>query len=401
MDDAPLQRALSHLVPLRARFECEHDGQIDRALVLIDAAGVRLLADPVLVTDASGDDVASTEPAADLTARGPAAAWDALLAGEVSWAQATNAALGTLRVSGDPVAVSWLLPPLSRWFAGEVAPAALTDSADSTPEYLDVQGRYVVVDGVRAYYESGGAGVPVLLLHTAGRDNRQWHGVIERLAGHYRLYAPDLPGHGKSWPRGAEPCLSNIDNIARWLLAFMSAVGEERFIVAGTSVGGNLSLLLSAISSRVLGAVAFQGSDYTPTISATSLAMMTHSRVALQHSNLDFALSLVGERALPQARNFIEWNVREISPLAQQADLTAYTNTDIRERMQEIRCPVTLVHGDADWLATREMVEGAAARIVNSAALRFISLPGIGHYPHLEDPVTAAEIIDEMGRLVG
>lgn len=338
-----------------------------------------------------------------LIARGPTEAWTSLLAGERSWAESTNVTLGHIRLSGDPVEWAWLVAPLTRLF--ETPNRHENDSArgpqiGAHANTSEVSGRYVTVDGVQAYFEhTSGDGPAVLLLHTAGRDGRQWHPVMERLGASHRLYAPDLPGHGKSWPQKPEPCLSDIHDIAAWLLAFMAAVDEPEFIVAGTSVGGNLALLLAAISDRVRGAVAFQGSDHTPTISVTSLSLMDHPRVAVQHSSMDQAVSLVGERAVPEARELIEWSIRELSPLAQRGDLAAYTNTDTRHLMADIRCPVTLVHGDRDWLATREMVDGAASRIINASKLSVLSLPGIGHYPHMEDPGRAAELITQMGQI--
>lgn len=357
----------------------------------VGPAGVRVL-----------EQDSALKPAA-LIATGPSAAWASLIAGERNWVESTNATLGQIRLSGDPVEWAWLVAPLTRLF--ETSTRREDDTArgpqiGAHANTSEISGRYVTVDGVQAYFEhTPGAGPAVLLLHTAGRDGRQWHPVMERLGASHRLYAPDLPGHGKSWPQSPEPCLSDVHDIAEWLLEFMTAVDEPEFIVAGTSVGGNLSLLLAALSDRVRGVVAFQGSDYTPTISATSLSLMDHPRVAVQHSSMDQAVSLVGDRAVPEARGLIEWSIRELSPLAQRGDLTAYTNTDTRHLMADIRCPVTLVHGDRDWLATREMVDGAASRIVNASALSVVTLPGIGHYPHMEDPDRAAALITQLGQI--
>jgi pimeloyl-ACP methyl ester carboxylesterase len=265
----------------------------------------------------------------------------------------------------------------------------------------EITAAYVEIGGVRSYFETcGSGGPPVLLIHTAGRDNRQWQWVMDLLRNEFTTYAPDLPGHGKSWPRNGDPCLSDVGEMTNWLLQFMSAVGEEEFIVAGCSLGGNLALLLPASSSRVLGILALQGADFTPTISETSLDLMSHPQVSLPHANMDFSVSLVGERALRGARSFIEWGVSSLSPLAQQSDLRAYTRCDTREMMQRVTCPVILGHGDRDWLVSRRMVDDTASRLINACSLKTVSLPGIGHFPHVESPLTVAELLRNLASVV-
>ncbi|WP_306233241.1 alpha/beta fold hydrolase [Agrococcus beijingensis] len=395
--DAGLARALRDLESHEVAFVSGTGAGAAHGVIAIGAHGIEFLREH-----------AGAEPLPQLTATGSEAAWEALLAGERSWVASTNAALGSIRIAGDPVVWAWLTPILSRLFAPRATIAVPVGSiVGAHADTSTVTGRYVEVRGVQAYYEATVVAnpaadevPPVLLLHTAGRDGRQWHAVMERLGASHRLYAPDLPGHGKSWPQHPEPCLSDIEEIARWLLEFMTAVGHERFVVAGTSVGGNLALLLPALSSRVLGSVAFQGSDHSPTISETALQLMEHPRVSLPFSSMDQALSLVGERAVPEARAIIEWSILTLSPPPQRGDLTAYTRTDTRHLMASIGCPVTLVHGDQDWLATREMVEAAASRIVNAPDLQVVTMPGIGHYPHLEAPDTAAALIEQMARSV-
>jgi pimeloyl-ACP methyl ester carboxylesterase len=54
----------------------------------------------------------------------------------------------------------------------------------------------------RIYYEEAGDGVPLLCLHTAGSDGRQYRAVLndEEIRRHYRVVSFDMPWHGKSSP---------------------------------------------------------------------------------------------------------------------------------------------------------------------------------------------------------
>ncbi len=67
-------------------------------------------------------------------------------------------------------------------------------------------GRYVHVDidgeMHRIYFEESGKGIPLVCLHTAGSDARQWRHLLadEEFAKNFRIIAFDMPWHGKSNP---------------------------------------------------------------------------------------------------------------------------------------------------------------------------------------------------------
>ena len=69
-----------------------------------------------------------------------------------------------------------------------------------------IVGRYVHVTlggrTHRIYFEEAGQGIPLVCLHTAGADGRQFHHLMRDAAvtDHYRVLAFDLPWHGKSSP---------------------------------------------------------------------------------------------------------------------------------------------------------------------------------------------------------
>lgn len=255
----------------------------------------------------------------------------------------------------------------------------------------ELTGHYVEVDGIKTYYEScGETGPAVLMLHTAGRDCRQWHGVMEQMGARYRTIALDLPGHGKSWPLPQIHCLQDIGEIVKWILRFATAIGVDRFVTMGCSLGGNVALLLSARSPRVVAALALEGVDWSPVLSEASLDLMTHPQVSLMHSNMDYSMSLVGSGATPEGRAFSEWGVLSLIPLAQQGCLRAYSRCDFRDETANIQSPVLLLRGTEDWAVSADQVHATAGRLTKAARLVVADLPGIGHFPHLEAPELVA-----------
>ena len=75
-----------------------------------------------------------------------------------------------------------------------------------TSDFEPVIGRYLRLNLLgkphRLYVEEAGQGIPLLCLHTAGSDTRQYRALLNdpEVLRHYRVIAFDLPWHGKSSP---------------------------------------------------------------------------------------------------------------------------------------------------------------------------------------------------------
>ena len=101
-------------------------------------------------------------------------------------------------------------------------------------------GRYVHVDiggeACRVYFEENGSGIPLVCLHTAGSDGRQWRHLLadQEVARHFRIIAFDMPWHGKSNPppnwSGEEYRLTTA-RYAGTILAVCRALKLERPVV--------------------------------------------------------------------------------------------------------------------------------------------------------------------------
>ncbi len=86
-----------------------------------------------------------------------------------------------------------------------------------------------------AYRTWGPAGAPPLvLLHARGEESSGWGPVAQALASSWRVYAPDLRGHGAS-DRGGP---YTIEQLAADLAALLDALELERVALGGHSIGG-------------------------------------------------------------------------------------------------------------------------------------------------------------------
>src|SRR5687768_10218295 len=94
-----------------------------------------------------------------------------------------------------------------------------------------------------AYEGRGTRGPAVILLHGFPLDRGMWRGQLAGLGARARVVAPDLPGAGHS-PAPASDTLT-MEAIADEVLELADALGFDRFVLAGLSMGGYVALDLA------------------------------------------------------------------------------------------------------------------------------------------------------------
>ena len=88
----------------------------------------------------------------------------------------------------------------------------------------------------------GTSTTPVVLLHALGESSSDWEPVASALAPPWRVYAPDLRGHGASDWTGPY----TVEQLAADLEAFLDALGLRRVALAGHSMGAAPAYLFAA-----------------------------------------------------------------------------------------------------------------------------------------------------------
>jgi len=234
-----------------------------------------------------------------------------------------------------------------------------------------IQSRWVAVDGLRIYCRySEGDGLPVILLQGGMLDSSTltWRRTLESLPPRYRVFAPDLPGYGKSEKPSDAPYTTAyfIDFIAR----FMDAMDLPRAVLFGSSMSGAAAIGLALQHpERIIGlglagvygwqprvplhplAYAAAHLPGLPTLVQTVLrkgpgVMRLALHVAIAHPDA-ITEDLVedaqtGIMADGQIRTFVTWLRSELGPK------TVHTN--YADRLHEITAPVLILHGAHDWL---------------------------------------------------
>ncbi|MBK9263529.1 MAG: alpha/beta hydrolase [Polyangiaceae bacterium] len=109
------------------------------------------------------------------------------------------------------------------------------------PMLRDVNAR-----GVRMRVLEAGTGPALLLVHTFLTSHRSFEDIIETLAAHFHVIAPDLPGFGESEKPSLTRYSYGIEAFAESMADLIAAFGVGRACVLGHGMGGAIALTLAA-----------------------------------------------------------------------------------------------------------------------------------------------------------
>jgi len=258
-----------------------------------------------------------------------------------------------------------------------------------------VTGRYVRFDfqgrAHRVYFEEAGQGIPLLCLHTAGSDTRQFRGLMNdaRVTQRFRVIAFDLPWHGKSSPPAGwqtEQYRLTSATYTGLILAFMQAIGLERPVVMGCSIGGRICLNLAlAHAARFRAIVGLQSAANTSRY--YDPAWLSHPEVNGQVASAATVMGLMCPES-PQAERWETlWHYMQGGPGVFRGDLYFYQiDGDYRGRVRDIdtkAAPYYFLTGEYDYSCSPEDTQETAAGI---AGAKVRIMKKLGHFPMSENP---------------
>lgn len=261
----------------------------------------------------------------------------------------------------------------------------------------DAVGRYayIRVDGVqyRVYFEESGRGIPILLQHTAGSDGRQWRHLLEdrELQQHFRMLAYDLPYHGKSLPPTGVRWWEQEYRLTRQflmdtVLAFSRALGLERPVYMGCSIGGHLAPDLAYYHPDEFRAViGVNAGIYTP-VDAEVATSWAHPRIGNQWKASAMLSPMSPTSPEPYRRETV-WMYSQGAPPVFTGDIHYYglehNLTGMASQIDTARIPMYLLTGEYDPLNTPQGTAELARQVPGA---KFQLVEGMGHFGASENP---------------
>ncbi len=254
-----------------------------------------------------------------------------------------------------------------------------------------IVGRYLNFQDQRIYFEEAGQGIPLLCLHTAGSDGRQWRGVLndKDITSRYRVIAFDMPWHGKSSPPEGwqgEKYRLTTEQYTNLIMGFSKALGLQKPVVMGCSIGGRIVLDLALKHASELRAlIGLQTGAYVERYYESS--WLDHPEVHGGRACGAVAYGLMSPLSPEADRWETVWHYMQGGPGIFTGDLYFYqVEGDIRDRIGAIdtsACPLYLLTGEYDYSASPKDTEAAAAKIKGA---KFTVMKGLGHFPMSENP---------------
>jgi pimeloyl-ACP methyl ester carboxylesterase len=117
---------------------------------------------------------------------------------------------------------------------------------------LEPTTRDVAARGARIRFVEAGSGPPLVLVHDYLASHVAWDDVLPRLAQHFRVVVPDLPGFGESEKPPPGRYRYGFDGFSESMVDLLAALGLPRVSLCGHAMGGAVALTIAANHPHVV-----------------------------------------------------------------------------------------------------------------------------------------------------
>ncbi len=250
----------------------------------------------------------------------------------------------------------------------------------------------ITVNGVSLAIETRGSGLPIVFLHGFPLDRTIWRHQLDTLSG-YRRIGYDFRGMGQS---DAPDLGYSMAMYADDLAALLDALGEDRVVLCGLSMGGYVAFeFLRRHRSRVRGLILMG------TRAEADSAEGRKARDGLVAKVRDSGAIAAAEAMLPRFfTSTVPGDIIEaVRAMILRAPVPGIIGalTAMRDRADSsqmlatlVGVPTLVVVGQEDIVTPPGISELMAAAIPEA---RLVEIPGSGHLPCIEQPVPTTRAI--------
>jgi pimeloyl-ACP methyl ester carboxylesterase len=234
------------------------------------------------------------------------------------------------------------------------------------------------------YQRGEGDQKPVVLIHGAGGTHLHWPPDVRRLPG-YKVYAIDLPGHGKSGGRGQQ----SVQAYTQYILEWLEEVGLYRAALVGHSLGGAIAIDLALHHAEHVLALGLVGSGARLRVHP-SILENTASETTFPAAVQRIVSSAFSEAADERLVELAAQRMAETRPSVLHGDFLACNAFDVMGSIAAISAPTLVVCGQDDELTPLRYSQYLADQILG-ASLEVIARAG--HMVMLEQPQAVASAL--------
>lgn len=205
---------------------------------------------------------------------------------------------------------------------------------------------FVPVAGASAYHvyrrPVPTAGPPVVFVHGAGGTHQHWLYQVRDLP-HSPTYGVDLPGHGRSEGEGRNSVAAYGD----WLVAFLDAIGEDKAVLVGHSMGGAIVQDVALRHATRVAGLGLVATGARLRVAPAILDGIRQDHEAAVRLICDFAF---GPETPPEMVRLGRRQMAAIPPEVLYGDFAACDAFNVMDRLGEIAIPAFALCGTQDHL---------------------------------------------------
>ncbi len=263
--------------------------------------------------------------------------------------------------------------------------------------------RFVRAGGLRWHVQELGRGPALLLVHGTGAATHSWRDLAPRLAEHFTVVAPDLPGHGFS----ERPSLRGLSlpGMSRSLGELLRVLGRRPILAMGHSAGaaivcrmgldGELApRRLVSLNGALLPPPGFAGHVFSPLaklLVTNPLVPRLAAWRALDPAVVDGLLRSTGSRLDAAGHRFYRRLSRSPAHVAATLRMMAVWDLEgLARDLPRLERPLVLAVGTRDGFVPPSEAERVQALV---PAAQRVALPGLGHLAHEERPDVVADLL--------
>jgi pimeloyl-ACP methyl ester carboxylesterase len=249
------------------------------------------------------------------------------------------------------------------------------------------------------YYETAGAGQPLIMIHAGVADSRQWDAAFTYFAQRMRVVRYDLRGYGKSMPVDGE--FSHMGDLLA-LLAHLEV--RQPLVLMGCSMGGGLAMDVALMyPSRVRALIMVDAGPSGLELDIETPATFAEAEQAYKAGDLDRVAELETQiwfdgmnRAPSQVNQAMRALAYAMNRHALSLDAQGLgkclpdTPTSAAERLAELDIPVLVIVGAHD---TPYMLAAAEHMAQHIRSARKVIIEDAAHLPNMDHP-------DQFNRIV-
>ncbi|HTJ13024.1 MAG TPA: alpha/beta fold hydrolase [Dinghuibacter sp.] len=259
---------------------------------------------------------------------------------------------------------------------------------------------FLTLRAARIAYKDIGGGDPIVFIHGHPFDHRMWDAQAP-LAERYRLILPDLRGYGQS---GGEGYRTMLDEMALDIAYLLDALAVDKAVVCGLSMGGQVALDFYRLFPARVRALVIADSDARGETPETYQRRMDLIALIGRIGMRQYTEEHIHEYIAPASiKNRVVYDPLFAMMAGTRAEAAIAAHRGRAERrdhtaaLASIAVPTLLVVGAEDHFTPPAVMEAMRARIPGA---RLVTIPGAGHLPNMETPVTFNEALETfLGQL--